>query len=61
MLPQIFYMQRETGIVAYGVKFNCGKCVVIWIGEHSSIVVWDSIEFLKAVCSSCLTTEFVFI
>lgn len=33
-----------TGIVADGVVFSNGKVVIHWLGETSSIVVWDSLD-----------------
>ena len=38
-----------TGIVAEGVQFSTGKCVLTWLVLVSSIVVYDSIEDLIAV------------
>jgi hypothetical protein len=42
-------MIRDDKIVAHGVQFNSGKCVVNWTGEHCSVVVWDSLESLMAI------------
>ena len=33
-----------TGIVAEGVLLSNGKCVIQWLGQFSSLVVWDNIE-----------------
>lgn len=33
-----------TGVVADGVEFPSGSTVVAWRGEHSSTVIWASIE-----------------
>lgn len=39
-----------TGIVAEGVIFSDGRAVVCWLsGEHHSVVVWDSIEDVRAI------------
>lgn len=38
-----------TGVVAQGVEFDSGKVVLTWLTEHSSIVVYDSIEAARAV------------
>jgi hypothetical protein len=37
------------GIVAEGVEFTDGTCVVRWSGEYRSTVVWPSIEAVRAV------------
>jgi hypothetical protein len=50
----IFYLYRiedetgisGTGIVADGVEFSCGKCVLSWVTEFKSIAVYDSIDEL---------------
>lgn len=39
-----------TGVVAEGVEFDNGKVVICWIvGEHQSVVVWDSLASVEAV------------
>lgn len=38
-----------TGIVAEGVCFTDGTCVVHWYGERRSTVVWSSIEDVEAI------------
>lgn len=56
-LPRRFYLEREvdvtgvsgTGVVAYGVAFPDGTCVVRWMGERRSTVVWPSIEDVEAI------------
>lgn len=47
--PLAFHLIRDSKIVAYGAKFPSGKCAVNWTGQHSSVVVWDSLASLKAV------------
>ena len=37
------------GVVAYGVVFPNGKCVLCWNTDTSSIVVYDSVEDCDAV------------
>lgn len=47
-----FVLQRDrddtgisgTGIVAEGVVLSDGRVVVRWVGSHSSIVMWDSVQ-----------------
>jgi hypothetical protein len=46
-----FYLQRNvdvsgisgTGIVAHGVQFPDGVCIIRWVGETPSTVIWNSI------------------
>ena len=38
-----------TGIVAEGVLFSTGKCVLAWVTEYQSVAVYDSIEELEAI------------
>jgi len=38
-----------TGIVAEGIRFSNGKCVLTWVVGVSSVVVYDSMEELIAV------------
>lgn len=52
-----FYLLREedesgvsgTGIVAKGVVFDDGKCVMQWNTHINSIAVYSSIEDVKAI------------
>jgi hypothetical protein len=56
-MARLFQLHRDvdhsgvsgTGIVAEGVEFANDVCVVQWLGEHASTVVWPSIEHLVAV------------
>jgi hypothetical protein len=38
-----------TGIVAEGIQFSNGKCVLAWMTELQSVAVYDSIEELEAI------------
>lgn len=38
-----------TGVVADGVKFVDGVCVIRWRGLRKSTVVWDRIEDAMAI------------
>lgn len=38
-----------TGIVAEGVVFSDGTCVVRWGGARRSTVVWNSIDDVQAI------------
>jgi len=38
-----------TGIIAEGVQFSSGKCVLAWTTEYQSVAVYDSIEELDAI------------
>jgi len=38
-----------TGIVANGVEFNDGKCVISWFGPIHSIEIFNSIHEIDAI------------
>jgi hypothetical protein len=38
-----------VGVVAEGVEFTDGACVVRWHGEHRSTVVWGSVADALAI------------
>lgn len=38
-----------TGLVAEGIQFHDGQCVVSWLGEFHSIEIHPSIEQVKAL------------
>lgn len=38
-----------TGVVAEGVQFSSGKCVIAWVTEFRSVAVYDSIEDIVAI------------
>lgn len=38
---------RGTGLIAEGVKFGDGKCVMRWRTAHASVSVYDSMKALK--------------
>lgn len=52
-----FYLSRVedksgvsgVGIVAEGVQFENGKCVLSWLTAHTSIAIYDNIEELEAI------------
>lgn len=56
-MSRLFQLQRDvdvsgvsgTGIVADGVEFPDGACVIRWRGERQSIVVWPSIDDVEAI------------
>jgi len=33
-----------TGVVAEGVMFTNGKCVLSWLTTHTSVAVYDNVE-----------------
>lgn len=35
-----------TGVVAEGVRFSTGKCVMAWVTEYKSVAIYDSIDEL---------------
>jgi hypothetical protein len=55
--PQLFHLQRHEdqhghsgcGIVAEGVIFANGKCVIQWLHKIASVATFDSIEDLVAI------------
>lgn len=63
-----FVLQRDvdvsgvsgTGVVAEGVEFSDGSAVVHWLGEHSSTVVWPSIESVERIHGHGGATRIVF-
>ncbi len=59
--PKVFQLIRDGTLVAHGVKFESGKCVVHWCGIHNSIVIWDSYESILAINGHDGKTEFIFI
>jgi len=38
-----------TGMVAEGVRFSDGRCVLHWLTDVSSIAIYDNIENLVAI------------
>lgn len=48
-----------TGIVARGVIFASGKCVMEWQTKHTSVAVYDSIDEVKAIHGHDGKTEVV--
>jgi len=56
-LSRRFHLQRDTdvsgisgtGVVADGVRFPDGVCVIRWRGDRQSTVVWPSVEDVEAI------------
>ena len=46
--PQRFAILRNNNPVAYGVQFDDGRCVVNCVGKFRSIIIWNSIDEVKA-------------
>lgn len=38
-----------TGVVAEGVQFANGKCVICWMTKYSSAAIYDDIEIVNKV------------
>ena len=65
---KIFHLLRHTdasgvsgtGIVAEGVQFTTGKCVLCWLPEPNGINVYDSIRAVEAVHGHAGHTVVVF-
>ena len=49
-----------TGVVAVGVRFNGGKCVLHWLTEYSSVAVYDDIETVRRIHGHGGKTRVVF-
>lgn len=49
-----------TGIVAEGVQFHDGQCVLSWFGRFHSITVWPNIDDVISVHGHEGATEVVF-
>ncbi len=37
------------GLVAEGVQFSCGRCVIVWLSTTPSVDVYDSIKDVEKV------------
>jgi hypothetical protein len=56
-MMKAFYVRRDedihgntgTGIVAEGVIFDGGKCVMRWLDKIASIVTFDCLEHVEAI------------
>jgi len=54
---ETFVLKREEdvsgvsgiGIVAEGVKFSTGKCVLLWVTAHTSVAIYDNLDELMAI------------
>ena len=38
-----------TGIVAQGVEFDNGKCVLTWLSKITSIIIYESIQDIEQI------------
>ncbi len=47
------------GIIAEGIEFQDGKCVLHWLTEYSSIAIYDDIETLMAIHGHDGSTEII--
>lgn len=50
-----------TGIVAEGIKFSGGQCVLHWLSFHSSIAIYDNIESLEEIHGHEGSTEVIWL
>lgn len=50
-----------TGIVAEGVEFTNGKCVISWLTETSSIAIYNNINELEMIHSHDGRTQIVWL
>lgn len=61
MKPQIFEIKnKENDILAYGVSFSSGKCVLEWTGKNKLIMIWPTYEDMKAVSDIMNATIFFY-
>ncbi len=64
---RLFHLNRKedhtgisgTGIVARGVIFPSGKCVMEWQTKHTSVAAYDSIDEVRAIHGHDGKTEIV--
>jgi hypothetical protein len=64
----MFYLNRlidksqvsGTGIVAEGVVFSNGKCVMTWLSEHPSVTIYDSIDEVDKIHGHDGLTQILF-
>jgi hypothetical protein len=50
-----------VGMVAMGVVFPDNSCVIRWLTDHKSTVVWESLEAARVVHEHGGKTAFVFL
>lgn len=50
-----------TGVVAEGVQWSNGQVTLCWLGEHSSVAVWPSLEDAMEIHGHSGATEAVFL
>jgi hypothetical protein len=61
-----FVMIRKKIVVAEGVIFKQynslrqSKCVINWLGDTQSVVIWDSFDDAKKIHEHNGETEFIF-
>lgn len=48
-----------TGIIAEGVEFSDGKCVLRFLTKNRSIAIYDNLADLVAIHGHCGSTEIV--
>lgn len=50
-----------VGVVAEGIQWSNGTVAVRWLGEHSSTVIWNSLEDAMLIHGHDGATEAVFL
>ncbi len=50
-----------TGIVAEGVVFSTGRCVLNWLTTHSSTAMYDNVRDLEVIHGHNGKTKLVFV
>ncbi len=38
-----------TGVVAEGVQFSTGRCVLAWVGRYQSLAIYDGIDEIREI------------
>jgi len=51
----------DVGLVAEGIQFSNGKCVLVWAVELSSVGVYDNIELVDKIHGHDGKTKIVWI
>ncbi len=49
MRPCLFEITKDNDIMAYGIVFSSGKCIMEWTGHNKLVMIWESLEEMKIV------------
>jgi hypothetical protein len=56
-----FNLIEDNKTLAEGIIFSDGRVAVRWLGEHSSIVMWNSFEDFNKVSVSIRNRELIYL